>query len=546
MATQKLTNIWLCGGIPLDTGHNHTITFSTGAQQIQYFMGKQIASATECSYQREMRRVAFPASYDSIARANYLVYLNASVSNKYYYAFINNIEYINDSLSYIYFTIDAFQTYQFDITIGHGFVEREHVNDDSLGAHILEEPVAVGPYTSVKQHDIDLSDFWLVVGSTVNLKDTSWPPASSYVYGGIYSGISYFCFDAADDFTFTLLDEILASLAADAKSDAIVIMYMLPKMVAAPDQTNGGYLHAQQRAPQRISYIPNGKLDGYTPKNNKLLTYPYRCLEVTNWCGNTATLRFEMFQHPTNPIFQFVGGIQPASRAIIYPFRYEGVDHNYDFAVSIGNYPQASWQSDVYANWLATATVRWGYQKDRFLVGAVTGALGAGIGAGAGIAPTAAALGPAGGAAVGIAAGTAMIGSAIDSGIDYYNIQSSMAEEKEVHSMIPNTVQGTIGNDYTMVSLEKYGFHIIERTITAEYAQSIDEFFSAFGYKVNRTKKPNVTGRQNWNYVKCQTITIKGNVPYAYLQQIRQMFINGVTFWHTTDVGNYSLSNNIV
>lgn len=547
MPYQKLTNVWLCSGVPLDTGHNHTIMFSTPTDQFAYFQGKTVHSATGCSYQRDSMCVAYPAVYDSIAGANYLLYRNDAYSTKYYYAFITNIEYINDSLSYVYFQLDAYQTYMFDITVGQGFVEREHVNDDTIGSHILEEPVAVGPYTSVGQQDIDLTDFWLVVGSTVNLKDTvNFPPASSYVYGGIYSGVSYFCFDASDDFTFTLLDEILEALDTQGKADAIIVMYMLPKSIAAPDQTNGGYLHAQQRAPQRVSYTPVSTLDGYNPRNNKLLSYPFRCLEVTNWCGNTATLRFEMFQHPENPIFQYVGGIQPASRAIIYPFRYEGVDHNYDYAISIGNYPQASWNSDVYANWLATATIRWGYQKERFMVNAVTGAIGSAIGAGSSVAPAAAALGPAGAGAVGVAAGSAALGSVIDSGIDYYNIQSSIAEEKEVHSIIPNTVQGTIGNDYTMVSLQKYGFHIIERTITAEYARTIDDFLSCFGYKVNRHKVPNMTGRASWNYVKCKTITIKGNVPYNYLQDIRSMFLNGCTFWHTTDVGNYSLSNSIV
>lgn len=546
MAYQKLTNVWLCSGVPLDTGHNHTIMFSTSAAQFAYFQGKAVHSATGCSYQRESMCVQYPAVYDAIAGANYLVYRNDAYSTKYYYAFITNIEYVNDSVSWVYFQLDAYQTYMFDITVGQGFVEREHVNDDTIGAHILEEPVAVGPYTSTKIVDIDFDEFWLVVGSTVDLLDTGFPDTGARTYGGIFSGVTYFCFDAETTGQFSYLSTILENLATAGKSDAIQVMFMVPKTIASPEQSANSELLAIQRAPQRISFLPESTLDGYEPKNNKLLCYPFRCLEVTNWCGNTSTLRFEMFQHPENPIFQYVGGIQPASRALIYPYRYEGIDHNYDFAISVGNYPQATWQSDVYANWLATATVRWGYQKDRFMVNAITGALGQAIGAGASVAPAAAAMGPAGIGAVGVAAGTSLIGSAIDTGIDYYNVQSSIAEEKEVHSIIPNTVQGTIGNDYTMVSLEKYGFRIIERTITAEYARTIDDFLSCFGYKVNRSKVPNMTGRSAWNYVKCKTITIKGNVPYNYLQEIRSMFLNGCTFWHTTDVGNYSLSNSIV
>src|SRR5699024_3355394 len=46
-----------------------------------------------------------------------------------------------------------------------------------------------------------------------------------------------------------------------------------------------------------------------------------------------------------------------------------------------------------------------------------------------------------------------------------------------------------------------------------EYLEAIDEFFSMYGYKVNLVKKPNITGRQNWNYVKTIGCNLTGNIP---------------------------------
>ena len=84
-------------------------------------------------------------------------------------------------------------------------------------------------------------------------------------------------------------------------------------------------------------------------------------------------------------------------------------------------------------------------------------------------------------------------------------------------------------------------------TIKREYAQIIDNFFSMFGYKVNLVKVPNITGRQNWNYVKTINCNFEGDIPQNDLNTIKQMFDNGVTLWHNpANIYNYNLTNNIV
>lgn len=84
-------------------------------------------------------------------------------------------------------------------------------------------------------------------------------------------------------------------------------------------------------------------------------------------------------------------------------------------------------------------------------------------------------------------------------------------------------------------------------SIKAEFAKIIDDYFSMFGYKTNKVKVPNLIGRQNWNYVKTIDCNIIGNFPQEDLQEIKDMFNNGLTIWHNTSTFlDYSQNNNIV
>lgn len=52
--------------------------------------------------------------------------------------------------------------------------------------------------------------------------------------------------------------------------------------------------------------------------------------------------------------------------------------------------------------------------------------------------------------------------------------------------------------------------------------------------------------RQNWNYIKTNGCVLECNAPLDAVAAIKAMFDRGITFWHTTDVGNYSLPNGVV
>lgn len=64
-----------------------------------------------------------------------------------------------------------------------------------------------------------------------------------------------------------------------------------------------------------------------------------------------------------------------------------------------------------------------------------------------------------------------------------------------------------------------------------------------YGYACNKLKKPNLTGRESWNYVKTNNVILKGSMPVDAMDRIKQMFNNGIRFWHGDFVGDYARSN---
>lgn len=97
-----------------------------------------------------------------------------------------------------------------------------------------------------------------------------------------------------------------------------------------------------------------------------------------------------------------------------------------------------------------------------------------------------------------------------------------------------------------MAAIDRCAVTFYAVNIRAEYAKRIDDYFSMFGYKVNRIEYPNTTGRRSWNFVKCNGANVEGDVPLTAKLCFENALNNGVTFWHVDDVGNYSLDNSIV
>lgn len=259
---------------------------------LRIYLGLELEDFT---YQRKDFIIRIPQVYETIEKYNYVMYKNPDYSTKYYYAYITDIRYINDNMTEVTIKTDVFQTWQFDFIYMRSFVEREHVNSDNVGEHTIPEGLETGDYiiNSTDYYD-ELDDCGYMVQTTEDWYHNGDPhtqPVQKFTnYGGIaYNGKAYFGLD--------LSDVRLCIIGLDSV-DLIYNIYMIPKSIV---NYSGGSPYVLdwegQSSPNTDVYSVNkpSTINGYTPKNKKLFTYPYNYLIMSNNNGTSNILRYEKF-----------------------------------------------------------------------------------------------------------------------------------------------------------------------------------------------------------------------------------------------------------
>lgn len=167
MAITPNTNIRLLK-LPLHLDYKNQLTFASPTAQYNYFNGLNYLEIEECSYQRKNNTIRYASHIDDIITYNYCMYQNENYGNKWFYAFITNMTYINDNMTDIEITTDVYQTWIFDCQFKRSFIEREMINvdDDIPGANLLPESLELGePVISSKTSFTELKPVGVVAYS---------------------------------------------------------------------------------------------------------------------------------------------------------------------------------------------------------------------------------------------------------------------------------------------------------------------------------------------------------------------------------------------
>ena len=530
---------------PIEIDNKNQINFSNASTQFNYFNGLYKIGATNFSYQRKDSTIRYPAHIDSIRHFNYCMYRNDNYSNKWFYAFIEDMEYLNDSTTLIKIKTDCYQTWQFDLNFKRSFVEREHVNDDSIGKHTLDEGLPTGEPIINHSYDYVISsnanDQQRFCAQVTQLPDGVTVPSGydTRVYNGIPQGCYLLVFDGPANF-----NKFATWYDKKGQRDAIVAFFIVPqRMVSTAHYQN--YNIGEGVGSTRVGFLPatylyynfdspstyySSTLDGYTPANKKLYCYPYSYMNVSNNAGSVISFKYEDFQDPTHPAWNCHGVISQGCEIRLYPHLYKHYSTGpscWDYGLTAPKMPILSWQSDYYLNWQAQNGVNQAIQTATNVVKDIGNVVG-GIG--------------------NIASGKASGASGVIGGtMDVVSDISSAIHEQQVAELVPVQARGNINcADLSYVN-GKCAFTFQRMSCRREYAVMLDTFFSMFGYKVNEVKVPNITGRRNWNFVKTKQCNILANIPQEDLDEIKDMFNSGVTIWHNASTFlDYSQSNPII
>lgn len=531
MNNVNISKVYLLG-VPLENDYKNTLYFASAQAQQSYFASQVLFSFTDFSYQRKDHFIRVPRGYDDVYKCNYVMYQNTAYSNKWFYAFITKIVYVDDGRTDVYIETDVIQTWLFDYTVKASFVEREHVDDDTIGIHTVPEGLEIGEY--IVDNKVKGRTFGgvgeVVIGATIDLTDDSYPPINGCLTGGIYNGLKYFYCNSINS-----LNTYLKEVAEAGKSDSIVTMFMADnnffEFVASQDSNihkvvdSGAALSTTwsqgSLGGESIEPVPKPtKLNGYTPKNKKLLTFPFCYLMASNNNGSNAIYKYELFS-TNNCDFKFIGTLCPGMNIRLQPLNYNNQTINNEEGLNLGKLPICSWNTDVYTNWLTQNSIN----------------VGLSVGSGIGQFVGGLALSGTGGGAL---AGVGMMTGGIMS------VASSLGQIYQ-HSLTPPQAEGNINNGDVMYSSGNCSIDMYQMTIKQEYAKIVDQYFQMFGYKVNLVKVPNKNHRANWWYTKTIDVNIDGDIPNNDMQKIKDCYNKGITFWKSaSNIQNYSLSNDIV
>ena len=536
------SKIIFCKNIKLDRDNTNVLTYSESDMlTLVNSNGIKVAESTNYSFIGKGDRDAIDVqldlslTYQVLLQCNYIAFQNTNYCNKWYFAFIDRVQYINDGVARIHYTVDIFTTWWSYWSPKSCFVNREHVNDDTIGANTIPENLELGEYVHAKQPGFldPYVQYWICIGIEI-------PPSfnqtiqSTRIFNGIYSGLVYLVFKTSTD-----ASNWISACDEAGKGDAINCLFMIPSSLCGNTSfiqgTMGSYsfeftwiensnyetILASSSSFDRPQYLD---ID-YTPINNKLFTYPFSYFYVTNNAGADVPYRYEDFKNGIVK-FRLIGAISPGCSIKAYPLNYKHMDdisttsNSYNYGINGGKFPICSWNTDVYTNWLTQ-------NGANMLVGDIRDFV-----------------------SLGASVFTGNVGGAVS---NFESIVNRVVQ-KHQYSFTPNQAKGNVNSGDVTFASENLVFTVYFMSIRKEYARVVDDYFNKFGYAINRIKLPNQTGRTTYNYVQIAGGEILAyqktdvlSVPAQDLVNINKLYQRGITLWHShATLGDYTQSNTII
>lgn len=504
MYIEPNTNIKILHNVPLENTYDHTLYFASANAQYTYFASMVYKNCTNYTYQRVNKgRMRIEGKADNYYNCNYLMFQNTNFGTKWFYAFINSVEYVNNETTEITFEIDVIQTWMFDAHVEECFIERQHSLSDGIGDNIVPETLTCGEYVFNDYAPVanNMGDMCVIVAIVDTTQSTF-----GQLYDGIYGGAKLFVYDCTDPNFVTQINDKLDEYLQ--KPDAILSMYMCHKAVVGNVPANHVIPYGSSGFSNTVhvtAVTKNMTLDGYTPKNGKMYTYPYNFYHVDNASGQELTLRYEFFANH-EPVVRINGTITQPISVTLRPVNYKGMANNEDLnteVIQLNNFPLCSWNMDAYQAWIAQNAIPLGYSAINRLPN-----LGVGTGD--------------------------------------VNTLTGILSQQYTASIASDICKGSFNNGGVNTAIGKQNFFGGRCSVNAQMAKIIDDYFTMYGYAVKSVGRLNICGRPHWNYVKTVGCVLTGSIPTDDSKKIVSIYDRGITFWkNANEVGNYSLDNSL-
>lgn len=562
------STIELFKNLKLDNSYANTMWFTSYAWQNTFFSNHRYTQLNNYSYQRkDIGVIRVEGSVASLYDVNYMRFKNTSFEDKWFYAFVTRVEYVNNVTVNMYYTIDVIQSYMFDWTLQQCLIERQHSTTDVKGDNLIPEGLELGDYINSEAgslfkplaYDHDYS-YLICVGVSQSQFNDLEAMADDAVYDAVvseqYSAIAYL---KCDQDGVGSPKDILNYLNQNHLIDSLVSIVFIPES-----------FQLSRAAHQRnFSVTMPTALDGYTPVNKKLLTYPYCYLDIYNDQNEHEELRFELFNNLGTAGFVMYDIISATPEALLLPFNYNNIGMTPETGLSLNGFPQIAYYNDAYKAWQALNYDQMSASREITAQEVAFAKQGLGISQKQLATNTAysegqQALGALGNltrlnffGALSGAAGMMQTTANYEYEDDKLRLNSEIAEydnyalqlrqsaDESRAKHMPNTPHAGSGSSAVATSLKGFWYNI--KSVRRQYAERIDKYFTMFGYAQNIVAVPNIHARQYFTYIKTTGSCVSGSIPQDDRETIDTIFDRGIRFWTNYDYfENYSVNNAII
>lgn len=553
MPTIPNTTLYV-GVAPWNSDLKNVQSYNSRAEQISAIQGLLTHKYEHINIIRRDSDLILKGVNEDLTQCNYLMYQNADISNKWYFAFIDNVQYNSLNSVIISHTIDVWQTYQFDITYYKNLILRAHVakSSDTVGRWLAPEPINVAPEFE-RKHNV-FNDLSWTPQYVLHSTSVYNPNTKKYEYKGNGTGATlsaeygifvdndsdvqavikkygkmspaealkddnddkysnwiadlltgqWESFEKSIDNAIKLISTTSISQLQDHRSE-LIGLYAIPAWVH--DGSNKYATNAITSKSVSVTLPTSTLACGYAPRNKKMLSSLCKAYLFYNENGFKLPLKPELF----------------TSGSPSFTVKSTELSTN-GFILQIGSYADYTAKTNKISY---RCENRLGYDANTGLdkvLNTLTSAVGVVN-------------------AVGSVASQAFAGNVGGA------VQGAVGAVQQSINMIDALGQRGVNTGASgdiMSVTEKRAMPVFaDVSPTVAQCRYIDDYLDVYGYAINEIGKISsyMKNRSNWNYIQVANCNIKVSAPNDDVNKLKQMFESGVTIWHKS-FGDYDQINN--
>lgn len=598
--------IHLLKNVPLSPDYINTYWFSSATEQYNFFQSQfSNVTALNTMYQRKNRGwLRIQTSYSQVWNVSYMMFRNAPATaldgttvvrsgyeDRWWYAFVDKIDYINDNVVEVHYTIDVIQSYMFAVSYEDTFVDRMTQATNYAGDNLIDEGLPIGEYVYDTSEELLFSDTGAngralsvmkpIIPATINIDyhdstdgDSSNPVRTTMQENnnGMLTGCLMLDPTVELETSDTRKAQTWLANLPGSKVNGILAILMCPTIITDVHGYNWNTSPKVKLFSQKLTR--SNSLKNYTPVNKKLLTFPYNALQIVSSDGSSITFAYEMFADLSDIKFSLDVVYTFPVQGILYPSgAYKHGTIKSLTTIPLPTLPSCSWSNDTYKAWAAMNT--------GFIATSIAGSV---VDATVRIGDIAMST-EAGGSTAFNSTRASMLSANASAGInglsgqqvsdlmdatqagrrqglregiadnvvgltnDVLNVANQLIK---VHNakILPDAFNGSANNLATCVTSQRYGFHAQKVCVRADYAEQLDSFFTMYGYKQNKLMTLShsaLHNRSRFTYIKTVNMDVKGSIPADDKVMFCSIFDRGVRFWYDrAGIGSYASANNVL